>query len=237
MKPDYREFLRMLRREEGRPCLFEPTPSRGSISQIIWRAGALLFDTTEHKVETLVSFYENIKSDTVTIESDKNSIDEILAVSHLLPANMKYTVISNDTDVLTKADADDSVCAIASMLTVNGADYQKPLIYISKSDRRQEIEGAIERGAAGVYVPCDAEYAYRKYGDRIAVLGGMSDSLIGSSPVRVHARMRDLAAQTNGKGYAFGSGLLRTDAEYLSFISMLGMFNTLCDEYKEKKNH
>lgn len=235
MKPDYREFLRMLRLEEGRPSLFEPTPSKGSISQIIWRAGALLFDTTEHKVATLISFYENIKSDTVTIEADKDTIDGILAASELLPENMKYTVISNDSTVLEKADKADSVCAVASLLTLEAKDFTKPLIYIAKSDRRKEVEGAIERGAAGIYIPCDAEYTWERYGDKIAVLGGMSDSLIGSSPVRVHARMRDLDTQTKGRGYAFGSGLLRTDAEYLAFISMLGMFNTLCDEYEISK--
>ena len=233
MKPDYREFLRMLRREEGRPSIFEPTPSRGTVSQIIWRAGALLFDTTEHRVSTLISFYVNIKSDTVTIEADKDSIDDILSCSHLLPENMKYTVISNDSSVLAKADGHDSVCALASLLAVDAKDYKKPLIYMAKSDRRAEVEGAIERGAAGIYIPCDAEYTWKRYNDRIAVLGGMSDSLIGSSPVRVHARMRDLSQMTNGKAYAFGSGLLRTDADYLAFISMLGMFNTLRDEYKK----
>ncbi len=232
MKPDYREFLRMLRREEGRPSIFEPTPSCSTISQIIWRSGDALFDTTEHRVDTLISFYENIKSDTVIIEADKDSISDILAFREKLPENMRFTIISNDTEVLKTASKDDSVCALASMLALEAKDFEKPVVYIAKSDHRTEVESAIERGAAGIYVPCDAEYIWRRYGDRIAVLGGMSDSLIGSSPVRVHARMRDLSEQTKGKGYAFGSGLLRADAEYLAFISMLGMFNTLRKEYK-----
>lgn len=232
MKPDYREFLRMLRREEGRPSIFEPTPSPETVSKIIWRTGDMLFDTAEHRVETLISFYENIKSDTVIIEADKDSISDILACREKLSENVKFTIISNDTEVLEKASKDDSVCAIASMLSLQAKDFEKPVIYIAKNDLRAEVEGAIERGAAGIYVPCDAEYIWRRYGGKIAVLGGMSDNLIGSSPVRVHARMRDIDELTKGKGYAFGSGLLRTDADYLAFISMLGMFNTLQKEYK-----
>ncbi len=232
MKPDYREFLRMLRREEGRPSIFEPTPSETTVSKIIWRTGDMLFDTAEHKVETLISFYENIKSDTVIIDADKDSISDILACSGKLPENVKFTVISNDAEVLKTASEDDSVCALASMLPIEAKEFEKPVIYIAKNDLRTEVEGAVERGAAGIYVPCDAEYIWRRYGGKIAVLGGMSDILIGSSPVRVHARMRDLNELTKGKGYAFGSGLLRTDSEYLAFVSMLGMFNTLRKEYK-----
>ena len=175
MRSDYREFLRMLRREPGRPVLFEPDPSHGSVAQIIWRAGALLWDSPEHTVM--------------------------------------------------------SVCAIASMLRIKADQFTKPFIFMARSDRRSEVESAIECGAAGIYVPCDAEFLWERYNDKIAILGGMSDSLIAGSPVRVHERVRSLHAMTEGRGYAFGSGLIRAEADYLAFISMLGMFNTLCEKY------
>lgn len=232
MKSDYREFLRMLRLEPGRPVLFEPEPAHGSVAQIIWRAGALLWDTPEHCVSTLISFYQNIKSDTVTVSADKDNIDAILGCGASLPPELKFTIISNDEETLNKASKSEYVCAVASMLKLSGSSYEKPLIFMARSDRRTEVEGAIERGAAGVYVPCDAEFLWQRYGDKIAILGGMSDSLIAGSPVRVHERVKSLHEMTGGKGYAFGSGLIRTEADYLALISMLGMFNTLCEKYK-----
>lgn len=232
MKCDYREFLRMLRREPGRPVLFEPEPAHGSVAQIIWRAGALLWDTPEHRVATLASFFQNIKSDTLSISADKDNIDAILGCGDTLPTGLKFTVISNDENVLTKADTSEHVCAVASMLKLSGDSFEKPLIFMARSDRRSEVDGAVERGAAGVYVPCDAEFLWQRYNDKIAILGGLCDSLIAGSPVRVHERVKSIHAMTEGKGYAFGTGLIRTEPDYLAFISLLGMFNTLCENYK-----
>ncbi len=224
---NYNEFLRMLRREAGRPTLFEPHPTRKITTQLIWRGGDNLWDTPSHRVDTLIALFEYIKSDTAIIEADRDTIDEILSCAALLPEGMKFTVLSNDIEALTLADRDDAVCALASRTQICGSDFKKPLIFMAERD--DEIEPAIARRVAGVYIPHDIERLWREYGDKIALLGGLGEECINTGePVDIHKRIRALHELTNGAGYAIGSGLDGSaDVNYLGFISMLGIYHNL----------
>ncbi len=230
---NYREFLRMLSREPGKPTLFEPYPSQHLVSQIIWRAGGNLWDDVESTVSTLISFYDNIGSDTVIVEADNNSIDRILAMGKELPSGLKFTILSDDTGALAAADRHDSVCALATKNpTVYAKDYTKPIIFIAGRDVILGIENSIERGLAGVYITENIELLWKRYNDKIALLGGISDSIISSAPARIYERIRAVHEMTNGRACSIGTGLHGIDADYLGFISMLYMYNTLSENKK-----
>jgi uroporphyrinogen decarboxylase len=72
------------------------------------------------------------------------------------------------------------------------------IIEVMKADAKHSYEDQI----------LPVEEAYRKYGNRIAILGGIDvDFICRSEPKAVYARARQLIEQTNGcTGYALGSG-------------------------------
>ncbi len=227
---NYREFIRMLSREAGKPTLFEPFPSKNLISKIIWRAGSGLWDSTQNSVSTLISFYNNIGADTAVIPADADSISDVLAASEELIEGIKFTIFSDDAEVLATADRHESVCALATKNPlIYGKDYTKPVIFISGRDVILAIENSIERGLAGVYISDNIELLWKRYGDQIALLGGISDSIVATTPARIYERVRTLHEMTGGKSYAIGTGFIGADADYLGFISMLYMYNTLSE--------
>lgn len=230
---NYREFLRMLSNEPGKPTLFEPYPSQHLVSQIIWRAGGNLWDDVESTVSTLISFYDNIGSDTVIVEADSGNIDRVLAMSGNLPSGLKFTILSDDTGALAAADRHDSVCVLATKNpAVYAKDYTKPVIFIAGRDVVLGIENSIERGLAGVYITESIELLWKRYNGKIALLGGISDSIISAAPARIYERIRAVHEMTNGRACAIGTGFVGADADYLGFISMLYMYNTLSEDKK-----
>ncbi len=224
---DYTQFLRALRREPGRPTLFEPYPSRAIATQLIWRRGEHLWATPTSRAATLIELYAYIKSDVAIINADIENINEILSCSHMLPSGMKFVIDSADAEALKIADCDDSVCALASSEHLLGSIFNKPLIYIAKHDI--DIEAAIERGAAGAYIPRGVEELWEKYSSKIALLGGLgAEGINNSEPLDIHNRIRALHDMTNGAAYSIGSGFFDGDTvEYLGFISMLGIYQKL----------
>ncbi len=228
---NYREFLRMLSREPGCPTLFEPYPSRQLISQTIWRAGNGLWDSTTNNVSTLISFYDNIGADTVIVPANADTIHDVLEMEKALPGSLKFTVLSDDANVLSIADRHDSVCALATKnAALYGKDYTKPVIFIAGRDVILGIENSIERGLAGVYITENIELLWKRYSDKIALLGGISDSIITAAPARIYERVRSIHEMSNGSAYAIGTGFVGADADYLGFISMLYMYNTLSEK-------
>ncbi|MBQ8552091.1 MAG: hypothetical protein IJ428_04670 [Clostridia bacterium] len=227
---NYREFIRMLSREAGKPTLFEPYPSKNLISQIIWRAGSGLWDSTQNMVSTLISFYDNIGADTAVIPASKDNINDVLSLGSELTDGIKFTILSDDIEALKAADSHDSVCALATKNPlVYGKDHTKPVIFIAGRDVILGIESSIERGLAGVYITENMELLWKRYGDKIALLGGLADSIVTAAPARIYERVRALHEMTGGKAYAIGTGLTGADADYLGFISMLYMYNTLSE--------
>jgi len=227
MKQDYREFLRCLRREAGRPTLFEPFFDKTIAQTLIWRSGSNLWDTPSHRTATLISLYEYVHADTVIVQADGNEITEVLAMARLLPEGMRFTVIGKDEAALEAADRHEAVSAVASAKLLSGRDFEKPFIFLAKDEA--QTENAIINGAAGIYVPKNAENIWNYYGSHIAVLGGFGVNFINEDrPIPIHRRVRALHELTGGAGYALGSG---NDGDYeiryLGFISMLGMYNEL----------
>ncbi|MBE6612169.1 MAG: hypothetical protein E7632_06735 [Ruminococcaceae bacterium] len=229
---NHREFLRMLRREPGRPTLFEPHPTRAIATQLLWRGGDAMWDTVSHRVDTLIALYAYLRADTAVIPADAASIGEVLELSHKLPEEMRFTILTDDAAALTAADASNAVCAIASACALSGGDFAKPVIFMAEDDAG--IESAIRRGASGVHIPDSIEARYDTYGRHIALLGGLGICQLNSdSPAAIHRRIRALHEQTGGVGYAIGTGSDgMTEANYLSFISMLGIFNNLVSEFR-----
>lgn len=226
---DYREFLRMLRLEPGKPTLFCPCPTRAITTQLIWRGGDSLWDTPAHRTETLISLYTYLNADTAVIRADAGEIDEVLSCAHLLPPGLRFTIRSDDSRVLEAADRQDSVCALASSAALYGGDFAKPLLFLSDGSEAS-IDAAISRGAAGVHIPREIERLWQLYGRRIALLGGLGiETVSGGEPIDIHSRIRALHERTHGAGWAIGTGLCDDAAEvaYLGFISMLGIYNNL----------
>lgn len=240
--PDYREFLRALARRPGRPTLFEPYPARSIAQTLIWRSGSNLWDTPAHRTATLISLYEYMHADTVIVEADGSDIEEILACECLLPDGMRFTVIGLDAAALAAADRSDAVCAVASPVLLSGRDFAKPLIFMAynaiannaKASNASCVKAAIACHNAGIHVPAHAERLWREHGADIAILGGFGmDRINEARPLAIHRAVRELYALTGGAGYALGSGHIGDGAvDYLGFISLLGMYNTLCEESK-----
>lgn len=70
------------------------------------------------------------------------------------------------------------------------------------------------------------EQAYQKWGNRIAILGGMDmDFLARRTAGEISARAKNLLAQTGGKGYALGSG--NSIPAYIPVENYLAMVNTV----------
>jgi uroporphyrinogen decarboxylase len=54
---------------------------------------------------------------------------------------------------------------------------------------------------------CPVETAWQRWGDRIAILGGIDmDFLVRSTPEAIHQRAVNLLNMTDSKSYALGSG-------------------------------
>lgn len=224
---DYNEFLRALRGESGRAVLFEPFPGRKIVTQLIWRGGGHLWDTAEHYVSTLAEFYAYIKSDVVIADARCWDIGELLSCRGLLPEGMRFVIIADDADSLAVADADTSVCALATASEATGS-YSKPLIYLCRGgDIGAEIDRAIGRGCAGIYLPDKIEEHSDARG-KIALLGGLGLERISSDePMDIYRRVERLYREG---GWIIGSGRIDDAAEninYLGFISMLGIYNKL----------
>jgi hypothetical protein len=225
--PDYREFLRILRGEPGRAVLFDPFPHRSIVTQLLWRAGEHLWDTTEHRVSTLIDYYNYVKSDVAIIKAEED-LDIILGLSHLLYDGMKFVILSDDIDILARADTSDSVCALA---TTNRKikSIKKPLIYLSKSGYDDDTLANLKNdGFAGIYAATDAEkYIERQKDLKIAILGGLGTDYINSSePLQIYNRIR-LLFENSRCTWAVGTGGFGEKTEYLGYISMLGALNKL----------
>lgn len=230
MNGDYREFLRCLRRDAGRPTLFEPYPTRNIATQLLWRGGDHLWSTVSNRTCTLIRLHDYMNADTVIVEADADGIGEVLACTDALPEGLRFTIISDDDAALAAADASDAVCALASARRLHVRDFEKPVIRMAKD--AADIEDAIAHGYAGAHIPSGIERMLDAYGEHIALLGGLGiDCINQGQPVDIHRRVRSLYALTHGAGWAVGTGSdgLK-EAEYLGFISMLGIYNNLISE-------
>ncbi|MEA2011571.1 MAG: uroporphyrinogen decarboxylase family protein, partial [Verrucomicrobiota bacterium] len=74
------------------------------------------------------------------------------------------------------------------------------------------------------------EEAYDKWGDRIAILGGIDvDFLSRSTPEKIRERTEDLIKQTNGyTSYAVGSG--NSIPEYIPYENYLAMIQATTEK-------
>jgi hypothetical protein len=226
MAGDYREFLRCLAREPGRPTLFEPYPTRAIATQLLWRGGDHMWSTPAARTRTLIGLHDYMKADTVIVTAGATDIADVLACADALPEGLRFTVLSEDDTALAAADACDAVCALASVRRLHARVYKKPLIRMAMSEA--DICDAIEDGCAGVHIPTGIEEAFDAYGGKIALLGGLgSDCISNGQPVDIHRRIRALHEKTRGAGWAVGSGNYDGEIAYLGFISMLGIYSNL----------
>ncbi|MBQ8509743.1 MAG: hypothetical protein IJ493_07545 [Clostridia bacterium] len=225
---DYREFLRVLRREPGRVTLFEPYIHRKIVSQLIWRSGDNLWDTTAHRVSTLIDLYAYIKSDVVPLEANREDIADILACSPMLPDGMRFVILSEDADALHIAAASDAVCALGTGDIKLPRESEKPMIFLADSGDTNAVAEAAAQGFDGVHISQNAEMLYPLAKGQIALLGGLSiEDINVSEPMVIHRRIKALHTLTADGGYALGSGNCYGETSYLGFISMLGIYNQL----------
>ena len=217
--------------ESAELSLFEPFVAREIAEKLIWRAGKNLWDTAAHRVATLCSLYEYLRADTVIIDlrgdDEERELHDVLECGGFLPRGARFTLISDETAVLKRAEKSDSVGAAASF-TVGGDSFGKPMIRLSRaesvSEREKDIASAAESGCAGVYLAKigvnELEAARTNH---IALLGGVGvDTINLDRPIDVHERVATLA---EGGVLLPGSGGFGEETSYLGCISMLGAYN------------
>ena len=216
---NYRNFLALLSGEKHALTIFEPFPTRQIVTKLIWRGGDELWNTAKRRAETLIGFYEYIKSDVAIIEP-RGELSETLSAE--LPDGMKFVIISDDPDELYRASLDDRVCALATR-----GEYlrlSKPLIAISRENESADEAVLRAKDFNAVYT---AEKPANDGGK--ILLGGLGSTFINERPpLEIYERVRSCAKNPR---WAVGTGGLGEESEYLGFISMLGIYNKLREEY------
>ncbi len=215
---DHKNFLRLLNGEPHAPTIFEPFPTRRIVTQLIWRGGDELWSTQRRRTETLIEFYKYIRSDVVVV-APNGELSETLSAA--LPEGGSFVVISDDPDELEAAAKSERVCALATF--GEHLSLKKPMIKLTAEGVSFEAAMEGSKGFDAVYLRSLASSS-----DRV-ILGGVGMDFINSHPpLEIYARITELSKNPH---WAVGSGGLGEDAEYLGFISMLGMFNRLSSEY------
>ena len=226
-------FLNLLNGRPSGAVLFEPYIPQKLAERLIWRAGGTLWDSPEHRLDTLSDVYAYLGAGTVTVDAVGTDAGALCEMLEKRGDGCIYTVIADSVPDLRRFDACRSVLALASHRPLDG-DFDKPLILLADENSdpvraRDEADGC---GMKGVYlsgrIPVDA--VLEKSCEGPVILGGLGAAFLNSSgPLTIYARVRELLQRSAGH-WAIGSGNAGGEIEYLSFISMLGIYNKIKNE-------
>ena len=97
-------------------------------------------------------------------------------------------------------------------LSICGGPYEM-MVELMGFDAKHSFEDVI----------CPVEEAWKNYGKRITILGGLDvDFLARSTPAAIYSRCRNLIERTGGRRYALGSGTSVTpDVSWENYMAML----------------
>lgn len=225
MDPHYTRFLGALAGETGDPVLFEPFIPVYLTEQLIWRRGEHLWQTIPSYLDTLLSLRERTYADVVVADMRRfgdGSAGEMTAQMAALATDaIRFVALCDSPIQMEAAIASPGVCAVG--LYSWGAWLKTvPQAAIAMDGT---IEDAVQRGFAGWYCPGGAEEMWDKWQAQIAIVGGLGcDWLRQGQPVEIHQRCEALFRHTKNSRYLIGSGGETTKEDYLSLISLLGIY-------------
>lgn len=225
MDPHYTRFLGALAGESGDPVLFEPFVPVYLTEQLIWRRGEHLWHTIPAYIDTLLSLRERTYADVVI--ADMRGFGDTLAVemaqhmAALATDAIRFVALCGSPVQMEAALSSSGVCAVG---LYGWQDWltDVPKIAIAMDGT---IEDAVSRGFAGWYCSNGAEEMWDRWHDRIAIAGGLGCNwLRQGQPVEIHNRCEALFRHTQNSRYLVGSGGETTKEDYLSLISLLGIY-------------
>ncbi len=238
MTPNSNRFLAALAGTEGPPVLFEPFVPTYLAEQLIWRRGAHLWETVPAYLETLVSLQERTYAD-VIIADMRSFVDPAAAemgdcMAKLATDELRFVTLCDSPTQLQAAMASAGVCGAGLYGWQEWA--RNPRIYNKEGNRAfpliamdGDCQAAAEAGFDGWFCPAHGEEMWRKVwsgGEKsIAICGGLGvDWLRENQPVTIHNRCENIFRETNGAGFLVGSGGAVSAEDYLSLISLLGIY-------------
>lgn len=225
MDPHYTRFLGALAGEIGDPVLFEPFVPVYLTEQLIWRRGEHLWNTIPAYIDTLLSLRERTYADVVI--ADMRGFGDALAdemaqhMAALATDAIRFVALCASSVQMRAALSSTGVCAVGLY------GWQDWLTDVPQAAIAMdgEVGDAVSRGFAGWYCPGGAEEMWDLWHDRIAIAGGLGcDWLRRGQPVEIHNRCETLFRHTKNSRYLVGSGGETTKEDYLSLISLLGIY-------------
>ena len=227
MNPNYRRFLDALAGIPGDPVLFEPFVPVYLTEQLIWRRGEHLWSTVPVYLDTLLSLRERTYADVVIADMRRfpDTQAEELAAEMAAQAADEYKFVALCSSPLQYKAAVGSagVCAVGLYGWENwfgGMEKSLPLIAMDG-----EIDAAVRAGFDGWFCPADGETYWEKYHDRISICGGLGAQWMQKEqPITIHNRSEAIFKKTGGAGWLIGSGGEVSKEDYLSLISLLGIY-------------
>ena len=227
MNPHYTRFLDALAGIPGDPVLFEPFIPVYLTEQLIWRRGEHLWDTVDCYLDTLFSLRERTYADVVIADmrrfGDTQAGEMAERMAEMATEEIRFTALCDSPVQMQAACASSGVCAVGLYAWKNWLGEEAFALPAIAMDG--DCCAAIERGFSGWYCPDDAEEHWNTYHGKISILGGLGvDWLKTGQPVAIHERCEDLFRLTKNSGYLVGSGGEVTKEDYLSLISLLGIY-------------
>ena len=226
MNPHYTRFLDALAGIPGDPVLFEPFVPVYLTEQLIWRRGEHLWDTVPAYLDTLFSLRERTYADVVI--ADMRRFGDGLAagmaekMAEMATEEIRFAVLCDSPVQMHAACASSGVCAVGLYGWENWLGEDVPLPMIAMDG---DCGAAVKRGFAGWFCPADGETYWDTWHGKISILGGLGvDWLRTGQPVTIHTRCEELFKKTGNAGYLAGSGGEVTKEDYLSLISLLGIY-------------
>ena len=227
MNPNYQRFLDALAGVPGDPVLFEPFVPVYLTEQLIWRRGEHLWDTIPVYLDTLLSLRERTYADIIIADmrrfSDALASEMAEQMAALATEEYRFVVLCDSPVQYAAASASSGVCAagLYSWQVWLGTEEKKlPLIAMDGP-----AEAAIVKGFDGWFCPENGESMWDLYHDKISICGGLgADWMQKEQPITIHNRSEAIFKTTKGAGFLIGSGGEVSNEDYLSLISLLGIY-------------
>ncbi len=237
--PNYERFLQAIRGIQGPPVLFEPFVPVYLAEQLIWRRGKHLWETVSTYLDTLFSLRERTYADVVI--ADMRTFGDELApemgqrMAEVATAEIRFVALCDSPVQLACARSSAGICGAGLygwerwVHTYNKEENLSAGTYFPLIAMDGDCEAAVKAGFDGWFCPANGEDMWQKYyrdaDEKIAILGGLGvDWLKNGQPVEIHNRCEEIFRMTGGEGYLIGSGGAVSETDYLSLISLLGVY-------------
>ena len=226
MYPHYKRFLEALAGVPGDPVLFEPFVPVYLTEQLIWRRGEHLWATIPVYLDTLLSLRERTYADVVIADmrrfGDASAAEMAAEMAKQATDEYKFAALCDSQVQYAAAAGSEGVCAVGLYGWQNWYDGTKRLPLIAMDGT---CEDAIAAGFDGWFCPGDGEKYWEMYHGKISICGGLGTEWMQTEqPVTIHSRGEEIFRKTGGAGYLIGSGGEVSKEDYLSLISLLGIY-------------